>query len=219
MIARPRILGLLPDRFFKRRVAGMFENPEFNLLAGALLAGIVGVATAFIVRLIENAFRRRSVARAIFTEMIQALNQGIYAVGFIDKACRFKDPNFSTVHTEIVRMLRPLDRNILPTLGEGMGCLSPDALISAVAFEGTMESESRRMGEPSFDTPESRITAKELRNRICWSLNSVADCAEVVAVDAYRGRQKMHEENSRIINQARELAKTADPPPGDGNST
>ncbi len=197
----------------------MFESPGFNLLTGAFLAGIVGVVTAFVARLIENAFRRRRVARAIFTEMIQALNQMISAVGYIDQLIRFKDPRFSTFPTEIIRMMRPLDRNILPAIGEGVGYLSSDALNAAVAFEGTMESESRRMREPSFDAPNSRISAKELRNRICWSLRLVADNADVVAGDAYGWRQNMHEANRRIIDQARELAKTADPMPGDDKST
>ena len=110
--------------------------------------------------------------------------------------------------------MRPLDRSILPALGEGVGYLSSGALNNAVAFEGTMQSESRRMGEPSFDDPKTQITAQELRNRICQSLSLVADYAEVVAGDAYRCQQRMHEANHQIINQARELAKTADPTPG-----
>ena len=197
----------------------MFESPALNLLTGAFLAGIVGVVTAFAVRLIDNAFRRRTVALAIFTEMIQALNYMIAAVVFIDNVTRRTDGKLSTLPTEIVRMLRPLDRKILPAMGEAVGYLSPDALNSAVAFEGTMESESRRMGEPMFNTPGSRISAQDLRNRICGALTLVADTAEVVAGDAYGWRQNMHEANRRIINQARQLAETADPTPEGDKST
>ena len=193
----------------------MFESPALNLLTGAFIAGIVGVVTAFAVRLIDNAFRRRTVARAIFTEMIQALNYMIAAVGYIDNVTRLTDAKLSTLPTEIVRMMRPLDRKILPTMGEAVGYLSPGALNNAIAFEGTMESESRRMGEPIFNTPGSLISVQELRNRICGALALVADNAEVVAGDAYRWRQNMHEANRRIIDQARELAETADLTPED----
>ena len=188
----------------------MPENPAFNLLAGAFLAGIVGVVTAFIVELIKNASRRQKVARAIYTEMIQALNHMIAAVGYIDNTDRPVDPESHTIPTEIMRMMRPLDRRILPALGEGVGYLSSNALNNAIAFEGTMESESRRMREPSFETPGSRISAKELRNRICWSLTLVANNAEVVASDAYWRWQEMPSGNRKIIDQARELANTAD---------
>ena len=139
--------------FFQRRVVAMFENPALNLLTGAFIAGIVGVVTAFFVRLIHNRFRRRTVARAIFTEMIQALNHMSAAVGYFDKVSRFRDPKFTTLPPEIVRMMRPLDRKILPAMGEAVGYLSPGALNSAIAFEGTMDSESRRMREAKFDTP------------------------------------------------------------------
>ncbi len=200
-------------------VTTLFKDPGFSLFAGAFLAAIFGVGTAFLVRLIDNAFRRRTVARAIFTEMIQALNYMISAVGYIDSRSRDEDIKFSTIPTEIVRMMRPLDRNILPALGEGIGYLSSNALNHAVAFEATMESESRRMREPSFDTPDSRITAKELRNRICWALSLVADNAEVVAVDANKWRKKMHEANRHVISQARELVKTSDQPPVGDKST
>ena len=196
----------------------MFEDPGLNMLAGAFLAGIVGVLTAVIVRLIDNASRRQRVARAIFTEMIQALNQMISTVGYIDKISRYKNPKMSLINPEIVRLMRPLDRSILPALGEGLGYLSSDALNSTVAFEGTMQSESRRMREPSFDQPDSQITVTELRNRICWSLSLVADYAEVVAGDAYRRQKRMHEANHQIIDQARELAKTAEPRPGENEA-
>ena len=193
----------------------MFKDPGLNMLAGAFLAGIVGVVTAIVVGRIDNASRRKRVARAIFTEMIQSLNQMISVVGYIDKLTRYRDAKWSGVPAEIVRMMRPLDRSILPALGEGVGYLSSDALNSAVAFEGAMQSESRRMGEPSFDDPKTQITAQELRNRICASLSLVADYAEVVAADAYRCEEGMHEANRQIIDQARELAKTADPIPGE----
>ncbi len=75
------------------------------------------------------------------------------------------------------------------------------------------------MGEPKFDTPDSLISLQELRNRICGALTLVADNAEVIAGDAYRWPQNMDEANRRIIDQARELAKTADPMPGDDKST
>ena len=195
----------------------MLKDPVVSIIVGAFLAGIVGVVTAFCTKLIDNAFRRRTVARAIFTEMIQALNQMIAAVGYIDELSRYKDLKLSTVPAELVRMMRPLDRKILPALGDGVGFLTSDALSCAVAFEGTMESESRRMREPKFDTPESQITAMELRNRICWTLSLIADYAEVVAGNAYP-RQKMYEANRQIINQARQIAKTADPMLGAGAS-
>lgn len=201
----------------------MFESPALNLLTGAFIAGIVGVVTAFVVQLMKNASRRRTVARAIFTEMIQALNYmtaGVeYIDGYIDEVARFRDAKLSTLPPEIVRMMRPLDRKILPAMGEAVGYLSPDALISAVAFEGIMESESRRMGEQKFGTPGSRISVQELRNRICGALALVADTAEVVAGDTYRWRQNMHEANRRIIDQARQLANTAEPMPGADKST
>ncbi len=38
-----RTSGILPGRFFRRRVAAMFENPALNLLTGAFIAGNVGV--------------------------------------------------------------------------------------------------------------------------------------------------------------------------------
>jgi len=177
------------------------------------------VVTAFAHRLIDDRFRRRKVARAIFTEMIQALVHMSAAVEYIDNVIRVTDAKLSTLPPEIVRMMRPLDRKILPAMGEAVGYLSPDALISAVAFEGIMESESRRMGEPKFDTPGSRISVQELRNRICGALALVANTAEVVAGDTYRWRQNMHEANRRIIDQARQLANTAEPMPGADKST
>ena len=143
----------------------------------------------------------------------------ISAVDYIDRFSRFRDPKISLIPTEIIRMMRPLDRNILHALGQDLGHLSSYALNSAIAFDGTMETDSRRMREPSFDAPNSSITAKELRNRICWNLRLVADNADVVAGDAYGWRQNMHEGNRRIIDQARELAKTADTMPGDDKST
>ncbi len=197
----------------------MFESPALNLLTGAFLAGIVGVVTAFAVRLIDNAFRRRTVARAIFTEMIQPLVHMSAAVEYINDVARGRDPRFTPLPPEIIRMMRPLDRKILPAMGEAVGYLSPGALNNAVAFEGTMESESRRMGEPKFDTPDSLISLQELRNRICGALTLVADNAEVIAGDAYRWPQNMDEANRRIIDQARELAETADLTPEGDRST
>ncbi len=191
----------------------MFESPALNLLTGAFIAGIVGVVTAFAVRLIDNAFRRRTVARAIFTEMIQALVHMSAAVKYLDKITRYKDPKSHTLSPEMVRRMRPLDRKILPSMGEAVGYLSPSALNNAIAFEGTMETESRVMLEAKFDTSDSRITVQEFRNRICLALTLVADNAEAVAGDAYRWRQNMHEANRRIIDQARQLAETADPAP------
>lgn len=197
----------------------MFENPGFNLLAGAFLAGIVGVFTAWITRYFENAARRQRVASAIFAEMMQVIEYLILVVDQIDRMCRYRDPTMTMIPTEIIRMMRPLDRNILHALGQGVGYLSTDALNAAVAFDGTMETESRRMREPDFDKPGSRITAQELRNRICRSLSLVADNAEVVADDAYGRQKKMHGEDHLRIDRARELAKTADPMPGDDKST
>ena len=191
----------------------MPESPALNLLIGAFLAGIFGVATAVVVELIKNAFRRRTIARAIFTEMIQAINQMLAAVGYLDKLTRYKDPEMNTVPTEIVRMMRPLDRKIVPVLGEAVGYLSSSALSSAVAFEGTMDSESRRMREPTFDEPGSRVTAKELRNRICWSMSLVIDFAEIMANDAFGWWREMGEAECKIIDQARKVAKSGDPPP------
>ncbi len=53
---------------------------------------------------------------------------------------------------------------------------------------------------------------------ICWSLSLVADYAEVVAGDANRRQKRMHEANHQIIDQARELAKTAEPRPGENEA-
>lgn len=197
----------------------MFETPGFNLLVGAFLAGIVGLVTGFFARRIENASRRRRMARAIFTEMIQALTQMMSVVDYIDRFSRFRDPKISSIPTEIIRMMRPLDRNILHALGQDLGHLSSYALNSAIAFDGTMETESRRMREPDFDKPDSRITAQELRNRICRSLSLVADNAEVVAGDAYGRQKKMHGEDRLRIDRAREIAQTGDPMPGDNKPT
>ncbi len=197
----------------------MFETPGFNLLAGAFLAGIVGLVTGFFARRIENAARRQRVASAIFTEMMQVLEYLILVVDQIDRMCRYRDPTMTMIPTEIIRMMRPLDRNILHALGQDLGHLSSYALNSAIAFDGTMETESRRMREPDFDKPDSRITTQELRNRICRSLSLVADNAEVVAGDAYGRQKKMHGEDRLRIDRARELAKTADPMPGDDKST
>ncbi len=198
----------------------MFESPALNLLTGAFLAGIVGVVTAFAVRLIDNGFRQRTVARAIFTEMIQALNHMIAAVGYLDKITRFRDPESHTLPPEIVRRMRPLDRKILPAMGEAVGYLSPSALNNAIAFEGTMETEGRIMLEAKFDTSDSRITVQEFRNRLCLALTLVADNAEVVAGDAYGWRQNMDGANRRVIDAAREAAETADPTPeGDGSAS
>ena len=79
--------------FFQHRVVAMFESPALNLLTGAFIAGIVGVVTAFAGRLIHNRFRRRTVARAIFTEMIQALNHMSAAIEYLDKITQFRDPS------------------------------------------------------------------------------------------------------------------------------
>ena len=193
----------------------MFESPGFDMVTGAFLAGIVGVATALFIRQIENAGRRRRVASAILADMIQTLNVMIATVGHIDRLTRIKDPKNSTVPNEIVRMLRPLDRHVLSALGEGVGYLSSDALNNAVAFGGTMEAQDREMRETDFDAMKSRITAWELRNRICWALSLVGNNAEGVADDAYGWWQSMPGENRQIIDEAGELAKTGDPKPVD----
>lgn len=76
-----------------------------------------------------------------------------WAVGHIDCLARYKDPHTTTVPTKIVRMMRPLDRKTLPTLGVGVRDLSSNALNAAIAFEGTMKLETRRMHEIGFDDP------------------------------------------------------------------
>lgn len=88
--------------------------------------------------------KRRSVAKAVLREMMQAVNQLAVAQRVLDEAARYQKQFHPTLTTANLRYMRPFARRLWMSMGNSLSALSEHALSHAVAFDGTTQMLERQ---------------------------------------------------------------------------
>lgn len=90
--------------------------------------------------------KRRSVAKAVLREMMQAVNQLAAAQRVLDEASRYATDYHPVLTRAQLQHIRPFARRLWMSMGDSLSSLSEHALSHAVAFDGTTQ-----MLERTFD--------------------------------------------------------------------
>lgn len=109
--------------------------------------------------------KRRSVAKAVLREMMQAVNQLAVAQRVLDEASRYQAAGHPTLTIANLRYMRPFTRRVWMAMGDSLSALSEHALSHAVAFDGTTQ-----MLERQFDAETQGNIAGQAPIHACKGL-------------------------------------------------